>query len=221
VITDREALSRCLIGATSSKLASIMDSIDDLWKVVPGSNIVVYSQFSAFLNLLGSSLGARGIAHRRLHGGLSPAQRHEVLGVFGAPMPRSSRGTSRAVDAPSRGRVLLAPMGGGGVGFHLVSASAVFFAEPWLSRAVEEECVGYVRRLGLNPSGPIRVRKFVVHNSIEEKMIELRVRGEEERDTIGNGGLPEEGMDFFGAIDGRHTNSDLTFKDIRLLFTIT
>jgi DNA repair protein RAD5 len=73
------------------------------------------------------------------------------------------------------GSVLLVSMKAGGVGLNLVAASTVFIADPWWNAAVEDQCINRVHRIG-QTADKVRVRKFYVFNSVEERIVKLQGR---------------------------------------------
>ena len=73
------------------------------------------------------------------------------------------------------GSVMLLSMKAGGVGLNLVAASTVFIADPWWNQAVEDQCIDRVHRIG-QTADIVRVRKFIVENTVEERIVELQGR---------------------------------------------
>eukprot|EP00957_Ditylum_brightwellii_P180180 13724628-Ditylum_brightwellii.AAC.1 len=66
-------------------------------------------------------------------------------------------------------------MRAGGVGINLVAASTVFIVDPWWNSAVEDQCINRIHRIG-QTADVVRVRKFVVSDSVEEKIVSLQRR---------------------------------------------
>jgi len=158
----RDALRDALRGAESAKLAAVVRELDHVWDVDPRAKILIFSQFLGFLDLLQLSLGESDVPFSRLDGGMNLKQRGSALEQFNAPL-----------ESNSRGFVLLLSMKAGGVGLNLVAASAVFVVDPWWNPAVEDQCINRIHRIGqLAPL--VRVRKFVVEDSVEEKILALQ-----------------------------------------------
>ena len=63
----------------------------------------------------------------------------------------------------------------GGVGLNLTAASTCFIADPWWNGAVEDQCVDRIHRIG-QMAEKVRVRKFYVADSVEERILELQER---------------------------------------------
>eukprot|EP00549_Striatella_unipunctata_P023909 CAMPEP_0118712258 /NCGR_PEP_ID=MMETSP0800-20121206/24670_1 /TAXON_ID=210618 ORGANISM="Striatella unipunctata, Strain CCMP2910" /NCGR_SAMPLE_ID=MMETSP0800 /ASSEMBLY_ACC=CAM_ASM_000638 /LENGTH=144 /DNA_ID=CAMNT_0006617197 /DNA_START=1 /DNA_END=435 /DNA_ORIENTATION=- len=74
-----------------------------------------------------------------------------------------------------RGSVMLLSMRAGGVGMNLVAASSVFIADPWWNGAMEAQCINRIHRIG-QKAPLVRVRKFIVHESVEEKIALMQDR---------------------------------------------
>ena len=60
----------------------------------------------------------------------------------------------------------------GGVGLNLTKASYVFHLDPWWNPAVENQATDRAHRIG--QTKPVNVMRLVMHNTIEEKLLELQ-----------------------------------------------
>ena len=168
---SREFLEIAVQGTTSSKLTAIIQELHKIWDEDPGSKVLIFSQFLGFLDLLEKCLQSNGITSSRLDGKLSLKERVAVLDEFSKSRPIRA-------DAKSDGKigsVLLISMKAGGVGLNLVAASTVFIADPWWNAAVEDQCVNRIHRIG-QAADKVRVRKFFMSNSVEERILELQKR---------------------------------------------
>ena len=196
-IKARGTLEHALSGAQSSKLAAILQELDNVWEADPGSKVLIFSQFLGFLDLLSTAMDQANIVHRRLDGKLSWKDRVTVLNEFKdervSTIHVGTSGTSAAAAAATnrpttndgtessttntlrRGSVLLISMRAGGVGINLVAASTVFIVDPWWNAAVEDQCINRIHRIG-QTAQVVRVRKFVVTDSVEERMVQLQGR---------------------------------------------
>lgn len=159
----RQTLEDALHGAGSAKLKAILKELEKVWDQDPGSKVLIFSQFLGFLDLIGTALTQEGIPHGRLDGSLSARERVQAIEKF----KLGSNGDSRI------GSVMLLSTKSGGVGLNLVVASTVFIADPWWNQAVEDQCIDRVHRIGQTAS-VVRVRKFIVENSVEERIVELQ-----------------------------------------------
>ena len=160
----RQTLENALRGAGSAKLTAILDELEKIWDVDPGSKVLIFSQFLGFLDLLQLALRKRNVPYGRLDGRLTLAERKHVVVDFKSES-----------DDGKRGSVLLLSMKAGGVGLNLVQASSVFIIDPWWNSAIEDQCIMRCHRIG-QTAKMVRVRKFVVQGSVEEHIISLQER---------------------------------------------
>ena len=102
------------------------------------------------LGLIEEALIAANIGHVKLTG--STTKRQEVVDKF-------QRG-----DVP----VFLISLRAGGVGLNLTAADTVIHFDPWWNPAVENQATDRAHRIGQNK--PVFVYKYIIENSIEEKI---------------------------------------------------
>ena len=181
----RQVLEEAVQGSNSSKQLAILKELQNVWEVDPGSKVLVFSQFLGFLDLLELSFQANGIPFARLDGKLSLKERVKVLEEFGGSKPRNNQ---RVESKKTVGSVLLISMKAGGVGLNLVAARTVFIADPWWNAAVEDQCVNRIHRIG-QTAEMVRVRKFYVANTVEERILLLQKRKKDmAREVLCDGG---------------------------------
>jgi DNA repair protein RAD5 len=125
----------------------------------PKGKTVVFSQFTSFLDLIEPALTRDHIPFLRFDGSMSQKARAAVLTDF---------------TSSPRPFVLLLSLRAGGVGLNLTCARDVFMMDPWWSFAVEAQAIDRVHRMG--QEGSVRVVRFVVEGSIEEKMLRIQER---------------------------------------------
>lgn len=179
----RQVLESAMGGSDSSKMTAIMAELDNIWAVDPGSKALIFSHYLGFLDLLEGKLKSQGIPYYRLDGSLNLKERMAVLEEFRTSTQSPlSPGSGSALR---RGTVLLVSMSAGGEGLNLVAASSCFIVEPWWNAAREDQCVNRIHRIGQN-APIVRVRKFVVNDSVEERIIELQDRKKYMADEIYN-----------------------------------
>lgn len=175
-VSARETLLASLSGGESSKLLAVKRELDAIWKVDSGSKILIFSQYLGFLDILGISLRKESIPVFRLDGQMRLKERVAALHQFttskakGAPV---RRGEDPGSEEIVRGSVFLASMKAGGVGINLVAASSVFIVDPWWNAAIEDQCINRIHRIG-QKAPIVRVRRFVVADSVEEKIVRLQ-----------------------------------------------
>ena len=169
----REALESAINGASSSKLEAILGELDEVWRYDPGSKVLIYSQFLRFLDLLGGALNSIGVDFFRIDGKMSLKERVAMIGKFNNKKLAQRDFSPMTNGVCERGSVFLVSMKAGGVGLNLVSASSVFIVDPWWNQAIEDQCINRIHRIG-QQAKIVRVRKFVVTDSVEEKIVNLQ-----------------------------------------------
>ena len=164
-------LAAALNGKCSSKIASILQELDKIWKEDPGSKILIFSQYLGMFDFLKQQLDKKKIVSLRLDGKMSLKERQKTLKRFNS---NGTDETSRA-NGLERGVVLLASMKACGVGLNLTAASSVFIVDPWWNHALENQCINRIHRIGQR-ARRVRVRKFIVDDSVEEKIVKMQER---------------------------------------------
>ncbi|KAJ4817502.1 hypothetical protein LUZ62_030068 [Rhynchospora pubera] len=124
-----------------------------------GAKTIVFSQWTAFLDLLEIPLSRRSIAYVRLDGTLNQNQRERVIKEF-----REDRNIL----------VLLMSLKAGGVGINLTAASNAFLMDPWWNPAVEEQALMRIHRIGQTKS--VSIKRFIVKGTVEERMEAIQAR---------------------------------------------
>ncbi len=158
--------------------------IDRLCEMLPpmveaGRRVLVFSQFTAMLALVGAALDALGLRWIALTGATPAADRGNVVARF------------QAGEVP----LLLASLKAGGTGLNLTAADTVIHLDPWWNPAVEEQATARAHRIG--QTRPVFVYRLIAEGSIEERMQVLQARkaaladGVLGRDTAG--GAPKFG----------------------------
>ncbi|RZB76644.1 ATP-dependent helicase rhp16 isoform B [Glycine soja] len=148
---------------------------------------IVFSQFTSFLDLINYSLHKSGVSCVQLNGSMSLAARDAAI--------------KRFTEDPDC-KIFLMSLKAGGVALNLTVASHVFLMDPWWNPAVERQAQDRIHRIGQYK--PIRIVRFVIENTIEERILKLQEKKE---------------LVFEGTIGG---SSDalgkLTEADLRFLF---
>ncbi|KAG0595364.1 hypothetical protein M758_UG160800 [Ceratodon purpureus] len=141
----------------SCKVTALMKELEELRP--SGAKSVIFSQWTAFLDLLEIPLKRKKIKFVRLDGSLSQQQREKVLKDFGSQ---------------SDILVMLISLKAGGVGINLTSASNAFLLDPWWNPAVEEQAIMRIHRIGQTKD--VKIKRFIVKGSVEEKMQAVQAR---------------------------------------------
>ncbi|KAK1383076.1 putative SWI/SNF-related matrix-associated actin-dependent regulator of chromatin subfamily A member 3-like 2 [Heracleum sosnowskyi] len=141
----------------SSKVSTLLSELENLRS--SGSKSIIFSQWTAFLDLLQIPLSRSKFAFLRLDGTLNQQQREKVLKQF---------------SEDSNILVLLMSLKAGGVGINLTAASNAFVMDPWWNPAVEEQAVMRIHRIGQTNS--VNIRRFIVKGTVEERMEAVQAR---------------------------------------------
>jgi DNA repair protein RAD5 len=148
----------------STKCSAVLSTILNLSnenKSSGGGKVVVFSQWTSFLDILEIGLANDGVSFTRLDGKLSQQQRQNVLQTFMSKDPRSPF-------------VLLCSLKAGGVGLNLTNATHVILCDPWWNPAIEEQAIMRIHRIGQTQT--VSVTRFIVENSVEEQMTLVQER---------------------------------------------
>ncbi|KAG5979378.1 DNA helicase rad5 [Claviceps digitariae] len=155
----RISLQRLGVNDSSAKVAALMSEIRALRKQHPHIKSVVFSQFTSFLSLIEPALTRANVHYLRLDGTMPQKARAAVLDKF----------TERKGFT-----ILLISLRAGGVGLNLTSAGRVFMMDPWWSFAIEAQAIDRVHRLGQEDK--VVVKRFIVKESVEERMLKIQDR---------------------------------------------
>ena len=132
-----------------------LDAIHTLLETIQmnGDKVLVFSQFVETLMWLSDRIQIR---HAVLHGGLPLEERERIVSSF------------RREPGP---KALLVSLRAGGVGLNLQEASTVILFDRWWNPAIEAQAIHRAHRFG--KSTPLEVIRFMVEDSVEEKIAEI------------------------------------------------
>lgn len=157
-IMSRIPLARLGTGfRTSSKLEALVEDIAKVRAAEPGTKVLVFSQFTAFLDLAAHRLALAGIGAVCLDGSMGRPARARVIEAFSTD-PRIA--------------VFLLSLKAGGVALNLVSANRVYIADCWWNGAAELQACDRIYRLG--QTRPVTVVRIVVPGTVEERVVALQ-----------------------------------------------
>ncbi|XP_043688459.1 DNA repair protein RAD16-like isoform X1 [Telopea speciosissima] len=172
---------------TSTKIEALREEIRCMLERDGSAKGIVFSQFTSFLDLINYSLQKSGINCVQLVGSMTMEARDSAIRKF--------------IDDPDC-RIFLMSLKAGGVALNLTVASYVFLMDPWWNPAVERQAQDRIHRIGQYK--PIRVIRFIIEDSIEERILKLQEKKE---------------LVFEGTIGGSsEALGKLTEADLRFLF---
>jgi SNF2 family DNA or RNA helicase len=122
-----------------------------------GHKVLVFSQFVQVLSILKQHLDGEGINYSYIDGSVPVNKRAEAVKRFQNDSERS---------------VFLLSLKAGGVALNLTAADYVIIFDPWWNPSVEAQAIDRSHRIGQTKK--VFVYRFVVKESIEEKMLALQ-----------------------------------------------
>jgi len=143
----------------STKINALLYELTQLRQSNPYVKSIIFSQWTSMLDILESPLTEAGYKFVRLDGTMSQGQREQSLNQF---------------NNNSEVLIFLISMKAGGLGLNLTAASNVFLLDPWWNPATEDQAIDRVHRIGQNQ--PVFVTRFIIENSIEERILLLQER---------------------------------------------
>lgn len=146
---------------TSTKIDALREEIRFMIERDGSAKGIVFSQFTSFLDLIMYSLKKSGITCVLLEGSMTITARDNAIKRF---------------HEDSDCRVFLISLKAGGVALNLTVASHVFLMDPWWNPAQERQAMDRIHRIGQYK--PIRIVKFVIENTIEERILKLQEKKE-------------------------------------------
>ena len=161
VVTPAERLRAQAKSATAmlSKLAWLVSKLQDIRTHDPTAKVLIFSQFGCTLEWLQEELPRRGFEFRTLTGSMSMAQRKKALETFQNDPPTT---------------VFLLSMRAGAVGINLTEANHVIVLEPCLNKALEDQAIGRVHRMGQRRE--VHVYKAACLGTVEERILKMQER---------------------------------------------
>lgn len=140
----------------SGKLDLLMEQLPDI--LAAGHSVLIFSQFTSMLSIIAQELRQSRIPFYYLSGSVPPEERKKEVKSF-------NQGDVN---------VFLISLKAGGTGLNLIGADTVIHFDPWWNPAVEEQATDRAYRIGQKRK--VQVIKYVMEDSIEEKIYELQKR---------------------------------------------
>lgn len=150
----------------SSKINALLIHLEQIKQESPGEHIIVFSQFTSFLDIIGNELEKYTEEFKvlKFDGRLNLEQRQHVLNEFDKTLP----------DGEEKVCILLLSLKAGGVGLNLTIASKAFLMDPHWNNAIEFQAIDRLHRVGQSKS--VKVIRFIMEGSIEERMLGIQER---------------------------------------------
>ncbi|MCU0231645.1 MAG: DEAD/DEAH box helicase [Acidobacteria bacterium] len=140
---------------SSSKVELLLETLETA--LAEGHKALVFSQWTALLDLLEPPLARAGIAPLRLDGAT-----------------RDREGVVRAFQSEGGPPVMLVSLKAGGTGINLTAADHVVLFDPWWNPAAEDQAADRAHRIGQDR--PVLVTRLVAEATVEERILALQQR---------------------------------------------
>lgn len=137
---------------------------------------VVFSQFTAMLDLVQFALQREGMSTLRVDGSVSQAKRASVLRQFAE---------DDELDRGKTANVLLVSLRAGGVGLNLVAASHAVLLDIHWNPQVDAQATDRIHRHG--QCRDVVVKRYVMKDTVEERLVDMQQR----KQMIADGALDE------------------------------
>lgn len=138
----------------SSKLSIMVDKLQQI--VEQGNKVLVFSQFTSFLEMAIKEMEDAGITdYFYLNGSTPVRERQKMVEAFQA----------------GEKRVFLISLKAGGLGLNLTGANYVIHLDPWWNPAIEQQATDRAYRIGQKQK--VTVYHLISEHTIEEKILRL------------------------------------------------
>ena len=151
----------------NSKLDVLINIINDS----SNEKILVFSQFTKVLDVIGKRLNEENIPYSYLDGKTSAKDRVKLVEEFNT----------------NNNKVFLISLKAGGTGLNLTSANIVVHFDPWWNPAVEDQASDRAHRIG--QKNVVNVIKLIAKGTAEERVINLQETKKELIEDVINGNL--------------------------------
>ncbi|RVD91203.1 nucleotide excision repair protein [Tubulinosema ratisbonensis] len=140
---------------SSSKIEKLLEILSNT-----SGKSVIFSQYTSFLEIVRWKLERSGFKTVCLYGSTPLTQRSAVIEKF------------NKTDV----NIFLVSLKAGGLALNLTTATSVFIMDLWWNPAVEHQAIDRIHRIGQNR--PISVYKFIMKDTVEEKVLILQEKKE-------------------------------------------
>jgi len=154
-------------GGESAKRETFIELVENA--IEGGHRLLVFSQFTSMLAVLGQSLAARGIEFFEITGSTPKQKRLELVNRFNSG------------DTP----VFLISLKAGGFGLNLTGADMVIHYDPWWNVAARNQATDRAHRIG--QTKVVTVYDMIIKDSIEEKIRKLQEAKQKLADEVLSG----------------------------------
>ncbi|KAF4267990.1 hypothetical protein KXX13_007896 [Aspergillus fumigatus] len=155
---------------TSAKIEKTLEILQEIQDREDSEKTIIFSQFTALLDLLEVPIVRRGWGYRRYDGSMRPGDRNAAVLEF--------------TDNPDC-KIMLVSLKAGNAGLNLVAASQVIIFDPFWNPYVEDQAIDRAHRIG--QMRQVHIHRILVQKTVEDRILELQ---EKKREII-DGALDE------------------------------
>ncbi len=142
--------------AGSAKLEQLIEIVEE--GLANRKRLLIFSQFTEMLKLIGKELSAQGLPYFYLDGTTPARERVELCNRFN----------------DGEMELFLISLKAGGTGLNLTGADTVVLYDLWWNPAIEQQAADRAHRIG--QKNVVQIIRLVTQGTMEEKMIELQSR---------------------------------------------
>jgi SNF2 family DNA or RNA helicase len=141
----------------SSKTLAILKELGQVQR--RGEKTVIFSSFTRYLDILSTALADAGFKYCRIDGNVPQRGRASEIERF---------------TEDDSVTVMLCSLKACGVGITLTRANNIFLTDLWWAPSIDLQAIDRVHRIG--QTRPVNVLRFLVRDSIDEKIFELQLK---------------------------------------------
>ncbi|KAI7850279.1 SNF2 family N-terminal domain-containing protein [Circinella umbellata] len=166
-----EANTRAEELPSSTKIDKMLEILHETRRTTKNKDkTIVFSQFTAFLNIMEKPLRENEFEFVRFDGSMTLAKRDEVLQTF--------------YNDPKY-TVLLVSTKCGSLGLNLTCANRVILMDIWWNPALENQAIDRVHRIGQRKN--VEVHRIFINGTVEDRILELQ----RQKQALADGALGE------------------------------
>lgn len=138
----------------SAKLEACLELIEQA--ITGGHKLLLFSQFTSMLDIIGRRLSEAEIEYHRIDGGVSKEKRMQMVDSF----------------ANDEVPVFLISLKAGGTGLNLTAADIVIHYDPWWNQAAQDQATDRTHRIGQTQT--VTVYELIVQGTVEEHIQKIK-----------------------------------------------
>ena len=167
---------------TSAKIEKCMEILREIQGRGEGEKTIIFSQFTALLDLLEIAVMREDWCYHRYDGSMSSTARNDAVIDF---------------SDKKECKILMVSLKAGNAGLNLTAANQVIIFDPFWNPYIEEQAIDRAHRIGQRR--PVKVHRILVPNTVEDRIVALQ---EKKRELI-EGALDENASKSIGRLGTR------------------